>query len=60
MSDEPKTLEDLEKGLYILHVFAGKDGHYVDKKEGESLEQRIVRAVKESPNGDVRITPHWC
>jgi hypothetical protein len=58
--DECHTLQELYERGYIVHVFAGKDGKLLTPKQGEKLEDLILRAANESQDGDVWITPHWC
>lgn len=51
------TLDELER--QFVHVFAGYQTGLVPCKRNDTFLDRVLRAKKNSKDGDIWLTPHW-
>jgi hypothetical protein len=59
-NDRDCLLLDLFEQGMLAHVFSSRNGGPLHWEENESRLEQVVRAIKQSTDGYVWLTPHWC
>ncbi len=59
-NDRDCLLLDLFEQGMLAHVFPSRNGGPLHWEENESRLEQVARAIKQSTDGYVWLTPHWC
>jgi hypothetical protein len=59
-NDRDCLLLDLFEQGMLAHVFSSRNGGPLHWEENESRLEQVARAIKQSTDGYVWLTPHWC